>query len=104
MFSGGPNVGAFFGFVLVLGIIFYILSIVAAVKIVNKAGYSAAWVLVVFFVPFGFLMVYVFAFADWPVLQQARRGRPGPSQAPPAVPPAPTTPLPPPPPRWSPHR
>lgn len=130
--NSGPDLGAFFAVVWILGLIFFVLSLIAAVKIVTKAGYSGAWVLVGL-IPFvGVIMIFVFAFADWPVLQQARRRAPygpqggyppagypptggypappaafpPPGGAPPPTTPPPSTPLPPgvppPPPKWYP--
>jgi uncharacterized membrane protein YhaH (DUF805 family) len=42
--------------------------IVPVVKIIQKAGYSGWWILL-WFVPFAnIIMLWVFAFADWPNL------------------------------------
>lgn len=35
-------------------------------KIVSKAGFSGAWCLLLFVPVVGFLMIWVFAFIDWP--------------------------------------
>lgn len=49
-----------------------VLSIIAAVKVVTKAGYSGWWVLIVL-VPFvGFVMTLVFAFSEWPILREVK--------------------------------
>lgn len=50
-------------------IFFFALSIVPAVVIIRKAGFSGWWTLLMF-VPIGNLIGYpMFACADWPVLQ-----------------------------------
>jgi len=40
-------------------------------RILNKAGYSRWWVLLVFVPIVNFIMIWVFAFAKWPRLEQA---------------------------------
>jgi len=75
--SNGTNctsasAGAFAG----LGILLFVylaiavLSIVAAVKIVTKAGYSGWWVLIAFIPVVGSIFVLIFAFSTWPVTQE----------------------------------
>lgn len=44
----------------------------AEVRILNKAGYSGWWALSMLVPLFGIIMFFVFAFSDWPVLQQLR--------------------------------
>jgi uncharacterized membrane protein YhaH (DUF805 family) len=56
------------------------------VRILHKAGYSGWWVLIGFVPLVNIVMVWVFAFADWPGL---RAVQPGQSQARPR--PAPST-------------
>jgi hypothetical protein len=41
------------------------------VKIIQKAGYSGWWVLVMLVPLLNFIMLWVFAFARWPVEQRA---------------------------------
>ena len=104
--DNGPDLGAFLAVFWIISLVLFVLSIIAAVKIVTKAGYSGAWVLVAF-VPFvNVVMIFVFAFADWPVLQQARAGR-TPYSPPGGYPPGyatapPVAGLPAPPPKWYP--
>jgi hypothetical protein len=62
--------------IVTLGLIylgFSVLGIGAAVSIVRKAGYSGWWVLAGFVPLANVVMVFAFAFADWPVLQDLRR-------------------------------
>lgn len=51
-----------------LGIV--VLGIVAAVKVVTKAGYSGWWVLIALVPLVGSIMALVFAFSKWPVLRE----------------------------------
>jgi len=51
--------------------------IVAWVKIVSKAGYSGWWVLAAFVPLLGIVMFVIFAFSEWPVLQELRALRSG---------------------------
>ncbi len=53
--------------VVVLGLAYTVLNIVAVVKIIRKAGYSGAWFLILFVPVVGTIMFYVFAFSKWPV-------------------------------------
>jgi len=61
---------------------FTALAVAAAVSIVRKAGYSGWWVVAGLVPLANVVMLFAFAFADWPVLQQLRRAQ--------AVPLAPT--------------
>jgi hypothetical protein len=51
---------------------FLVLTIVAYVKIVSKAGYSAWWVLIALVPLVNVIFFLIFAFSDWPVLQRLR--------------------------------
>lgn len=53
---------------------FSALGIAAGVSIVRKAGYSPWWVVTGFVPLLNIIMAFTFAFADWPVLQESRRG------------------------------
>jgi hypothetical protein len=76
---------------------FLVLYIAAFVKIISKAGYSGWWVLVGIVPILNVIMFFVFAFSDWPVLQELRQLRSGgtttapsgPFSAPPPTPPPP---------------
>lgn len=73
MLAAVATTSAFLIFVLVyLAVI--VLTIVAWVKIVSKAGYRGWWVLVGLVPVVNVVMFFIFAFSDWPAL----RGRPGP--------------------------
>ena len=64
------------GFVMTLGLIyagFSALGVAAGVSILRKAGYSPWWVVTGFLPLVNVVMVFTFAFADWPILQEGRR-------------------------------
>jgi len=47
-----------------------VLSIVAWIKIISKAGYSSWWILIGLVPVVNFIMLLVFAFSKWPVQQR----------------------------------
>ncbi|WP_417317090.1 DUF805 domain-containing protein [Emcibacter sp.] len=53
----------------ILLVIFFIYSIWASIRVIHKAGYSGWWVLITFVPIVNFIMIWVFAFADWPNLR-----------------------------------
>ncbi|GGA24781.1 hypothetical protein [Dyella nitratireducens] len=53
------------------GLLAGILAIIPAWKIVSKAGYNGAWSLLIFVPLVNLIMMYVFAFSQWPM----ERGR-----------------------------
>ena len=70
--SGGTSAGFFagLGILVFVYLAFAVIGIIAAVKVVTKAGYSGWWVLVCF-VPFvGTVFVLIFAFSTWPVTRE----------------------------------
>jgi hypothetical protein len=69
--SGGAFAGAA-GVLVLVYLAILVISIIAAVKVVTKAGYSGWWVLIVFVPVVGVIMALVFAFSDWPVLRELR--------------------------------
>ena len=86
--------GAVAAFALV-GIAFFVLYILAAWKVVSKAGYSGALSLLLLVPVVNIVMLFVFAFSDWPVLKEVRRLRATPmtvSGGPPLPPMAPPPP------------
>jgi uncharacterized membrane protein YhaH (DUF805 family) len=50
---------------------FIVLSFIFYVKILNKAGYSGWYSLLVIIPLVGFIMMWVFAFLKWPVIREA---------------------------------
>jgi len=65
------------GFLVFFDLIFVVVAIVAAAKILSKAGYSA-WFSLLLLIPIvNFVMLLVFAFSDWPVDKELRRYRAG---------------------------
>ena len=65
------------GGAVVIELIALAVAIVAAVKILPKAGYSAWFALLLLIPLVGFVMILVFAFADWPVDKELRHYRQG---------------------------
>ncbi len=65
------------GGALLIELIFLVVAIVAAVKILPKAGYSAWFALLLLIPLVGFVMILVFAFADWPIDKELRHYRQG---------------------------
>ena len=59
-------------FHLVIVIVVLILYFIPVVKILNKAGYSGWWSLLILVPLVNIIMFYVFAFADWPALRGER--------------------------------
>jgi uncharacterized membrane protein YhaH (DUF805 family) len=55
--------------VLIIALIYF----VPIVKVLNKAGYSGWWSLLVFVPLVNIVMFWVFAFADWPALRGSGR-------------------------------
>jgi len=48
----------------------FVISAVASVKIITKAGYSGWWFLLALVPLVGFIMFLVFAFSKWPIQQR----------------------------------
>jgi Protein of unknown function (DUF2510) len=70
------GVGVAVGFVFVgVYVVIAVISIVAAVEVVTKAGYSGWWVVVALVPGVGFVMALVFAFSKWPVLREVEAFR-----------------------------
>jgi uncharacterized membrane protein YhaH (DUF805 family) len=58
------------GVLLFAYIAFAVLGIIAAVKVITKAGYSGWWILIAFVPIVGSIFVLVFAFSTWPVTRE----------------------------------
>jgi hypothetical protein len=52
------------------GLLAAILAIIPSWKIVSKAGYNGAWALLIFVPLVNIVMMYVFAFSQWPKERQ----------------------------------
>jgi len=70
----GPSAGlwATFGVYLLLYLAIGVLSIIATVSVVGKAGYSRWWVLITFVPLVGTIFIFVFAFSTWPVTTEVQ--------------------------------
>lgn len=63
----------FFTFIMLFVVAVLVLSIVAYWKIAAKAGYNGAWSLLTL-VPVGnLILLFLFAFTEWPIEQEVRR-------------------------------
>lgn len=58
--------------VLLILYVMWILPAIYGMKISKRAGYSSAWGLTLLIPIVGLLMMYLFAFDRWPVLEQKR--------------------------------
>jgi hypothetical protein len=65
------NPGSFSVWHLIIVVILALIFIIPYVKIIQKAGYSGWWVLTMFIPLVNLIMIWVFAFARWPVEQRA---------------------------------
>jgi len=54
---------------LVIVVVFIMLPVWVFGRIANKAGYSRLWVLLMFIPLVNIIMIWVFAFANWPNLK-----------------------------------
>jgi hypothetical protein len=68
------SAGAAGGVLLIIYLAGIVVSLIASVKILTKAGYSGWWVLIAFVPLVNFVMFLVFAFSDWPSLRQQSAG------------------------------
>jgi hypothetical protein len=57
---------------LIVIVVFWLIFLIPAAKILAKAGYSGWWCLLGFVPLVNIIMFWVFAFADWPALRQPR--------------------------------
>jgi hypothetical protein len=70
----GTSAGLFagLGVFLFMYLAILVLSILAAVKVVSKAGYSGWWVLITVIPLVGMVFVFIFAFSTWPVTREVQ--------------------------------
>jgi uncharacterized membrane protein YhaH (DUF805 family) len=84
--ANGISAGALIA-IAVVGLVIVVIAFWAQVNIIRRAGYSGWWVLILFVPVVSWIMILIFAFAQWPVtrevrylreqLAQARAGQPG---------------------------
>jgi hypothetical protein len=71
--NGSTGLFAGLGIAIVLiYLVVAVVGIIAAVKIVTKAGYSGWWVLIAFIPLVGTVFVLIFAFSTWPVTREVQ--------------------------------
>ena len=54
-------------------VVFLLLYLFPTIKIIQKAGYSGWWCLLLFIAPVNLIMLWIFAYARWPNLKEAQR-------------------------------
>lgn len=67
------EMGMFSGLHFLVAVFVGIIFLIPYVKIITKAGYSGWWILTIFVPLLNLIMLWVFAFASWPVERGARR-------------------------------
>ena len=55
---------------LVLFVVLFLIYLPPLIRILHKAGYSGWWILVSFIPLVNIVMLWIFAFADWPSLSR----------------------------------
>jgi hypothetical protein len=65
------NAGSFSVWHLIIILVLALIFIIPYVKIIKKAGYSGWWILTMFVPLLNLIMIWVFAFARWPVEDRA---------------------------------
>jgi uncharacterized membrane protein YhaH (DUF805 family) len=64
---------------LLLGLVLFIVNLIATIMVIRKAGYSGWWVLILLVPVVGYIFALIFAFSKWPVqkeLEAAKAARP----------------------------
>ncbi|HWE92224.1 MAG TPA: hypothetical protein VG317_22355 [Pseudonocardiaceae bacterium] len=61
--------------ILIIGAVVFVALLIAYITIIRKAGYSGWWVLLMFVPLVNVIMLFVFAFSEWPVVREARQFR-----------------------------
>jgi uncharacterized membrane protein YhaH (DUF805 family) len=73
--KGKMVMGAISGFHWLIVIVFTLVWLIPAIKILQKAGYSGWWCLLLFVPIVNIVMYWIFAFARWPNLVTPLGGR-----------------------------
>ena len=59
----------------IVAIAFWIIFLIAYIKIISRAGYSGWWVLIMFVPIVNIIMLLVFAYKEWPIQRELRELR-----------------------------
>lgn len=70
--GSSPGLFAGLGLLLFVYLAILVLGILAAVKVVTKAGYSGWWVLITIVPLVGTVFILIFAFSTWPVTREVQ--------------------------------
>jgi hypothetical protein len=61
--------------VIIVGIAFWLVFLIAYIKIISRAGYSGWWVLIIFVPIVNIVMLLIFAYKEWPIQREVRELR-----------------------------
>ena len=59
----------------IVALAFWIVFLIAYIKIISRAGYSGWWVLIMFVPIVNIIMLLVFAYKEWPIQRELRELR-----------------------------
>ena len=59
----------------IIGVAFWVIFLIAYIKIITRAGYSGWWVLIMFVPIVNIIMLLVFAFKEWPIQRELKELR-----------------------------
>ena len=62
-------------FLIIIGIAFWLVFVIAYIKIITRAGYSGWWVLIVIVPIANIVMLLIFAYKEWPIQRELRELR-----------------------------
>jgi len=61
--------------VIIIGIAFWLVFVIAYIKIITRAGYSGWWVLIIIVPIANIVMLLIFAYKEWPIQRELRELR-----------------------------
>ena len=73
--STGTLSGVALAVVIIIGIAFWLVFVIAYIKIISRAGYSGWWVLIVIVPIANIVMLLIFAYKEWPIQRELRELR-----------------------------
>jgi uncharacterized membrane protein len=60
---------------IIIGIAFWLVFVIAYIKIITRAGYSGWWVLIIIVPIANIVMLLIFAYKEWPIQRELRELR-----------------------------
>jgi hypothetical protein len=73
--STGTLGGVGLAVVIIVGLAFWLVFVIAYIKIITRAGYSGWWVLIVLVPIANIVMLLIFAYKEWPIQRELRELR-----------------------------